>query len=510
METYSTKFRHIVPTFLVVAFGTTLVTLAFRWVFTINSEILPIKEDVFHIWLPLILPWIPISIWLRPKLRILKFKKEGSDAPMLFQFIAWGTMVAMMIVSNAYLKTASGSLEAIDTINQLTEESETRYVSIQKVELNRQFGSVHTEFRASGKNNQYLNFDSYFVYPFDGGNENNIQYWYGVKFHEQISNRIEPEEKEKKYQTFFEQAVKDFESYDFNEASYLEILPHSDDRQGFLKAIERVSEYANTKPVIIEPKEGSYETRNGKKFEWIFGSFGIGFSLFLFTLIFPQYVKKEHQRQLKGIKPKSDDLVDMLKYLIPKGEHFATSIILDINIVVFLIMIFSGIHIISPNGLELLEWGANRRNETTSGEWWRLISSMFVHGGIMHLFLNIYGLVMAAIFVEPIFGREKYFLLYFISGICGSLCSIYWYENTTSVGASGAIFGLYGAILGLLLTKEFDGGKKFMLLLIGPYVAINLLFGLTGGIDNAAHIGGLISGAVSGLILYQFINKDAS
>lgn len=429
---------------------------------------------------------------------------------MFFQFIAWITMAAMMIVSNAYLKTASGNLETLDAIDQLNQKDIPRYVSIQEVELDRQYGSAHTEFRASGKRNQYLNFDSYFVYPFSKKSKNNIQYWYGVKFHEQISNKIEPEEKEEKYQVFLKQAVKDFESYDFNKASYLEILPHSDDRQGFLKAIELVSEYTNTKPMILEPKEGSYEARNGRKFEWIFGSFGIGFSLFLFTLIFPQYVKEEHERQLKGIKPKSDDLVDMLKYLIPKKEHFATSIILDINIIVFLVMIFSGIHIVSPNGLEMLEWGANRRSETTSGEWWRLISSMFLHGGVMHLLLNIYGLVMAAIFVEPIFGRAKYFLLYFTSGICGSLSSIYWYENTTSVGASGAIFGLYGAILGLLLTKEFDGGKKIMLLLIGPYVAINLLFGLTGGIDNAAHIGGLISGAFVGLILYQFVDENAS
>ena len=272
MDNYSVKFRHTVPTFLFVAFGTTIVTLTFRWVFTINSEILPIKEDVFHIWLPLILPWIPISVWLRPKLRILKFKKEGSDAPMLFQFIAWGTMVAMMIVSNAYLKTASGSLEVINSIGQLL-ENDTRYVSIEEVELDRQYGSAHTEFRASGKHNQYLNFDSYFVYPFSGGSKDNVQRWYGVKFHKQISNKIEPEEKEEKYQAFFEQAVEDFESYDFNEADYLEILPHSDDRQGFLKAIERISEFTNTKPVILEPKEGSYETRNGKKFEWIFGSF---------------------------------------------------------------------------------------------------------------------------------------------------------------------------------------------------------------------------------------------
>ncbi len=135
---------------------------------------------------------------------------------------------------------------------------------------------------------------------------------------------------------------------------------------------------------------------------------------------------------------------------------------------------------------------------------------MFLHGGIMHLFLNIYGLVIAALFVEPIFGRTKYFMLYFISGICGSLASIYWYENTISVGASGAIFGLYGAILGLLLTNAFEGGKKGILLFIGPYVGINLLFGLTGGIDNAAHIGGLISGAIFGIILYLSKNKNAS
>lgn len=506
MENYSTKFRHIVPSFLVVVFGTTIVTLAFRWVFTINSEILPIKEDVFHIWLPIILPWVPISIWLRPKLRILKFKKEGSDAPLLFQVITWVTMMAMMIVSNAYLKTASGSLKVINTIDQLIEH-DARYVSIQEVELDRLYGSAHTEFRASGKHNQYLNFDSYFVYPFREPGQDSVQYWYGVKFQEQISNRIEPEEKEEKYKAFFEQAVKDFESYDFNEANYLEILPHSDDRQGFLKAVERISEFAHTKPVILEPQEGSYETRNGKKFEWIFGSFGIGFSLFLFVLIFPQFVEKEHERQLKGIKPKSDDLVDMLKYLIPKGEHFVTSIILDINIVVFLVMVFSGIHLISPNGLELLEWGANRRSETSGGDWWRLVSSMFLHGGIMHLFLNVYGLVLAAIFVEPIFGRTRYFVLYFISGICGSLASIYWYENTISVGASGAIFGLYGSILGLLLTNEFEGEKRVILLLVGPYVGINLLFGLTGGIDNAAHMGGLIAGAVSGLILYH-IGKE--
>jgi rhomboid protease GluP len=305
--------------------------------------------------------------------------------------------------------------------------------------------------------------------------------------------------------------VKDFESYEFSKPDYFEILPHSDDREGFLNAIKRQGEVAALELVVIEPKEGLYSERNGKKLEWVFGSFGIGFSIFLFTLIFPKYQPSEHKRQLKGIKPRKDDIIEMLKYLIPKGEHYATSVLLDLNILMFVIMVISGVSILSPNGLELLQWGANRRSEIENGEWWRLISYMFLHGGIMHMFLNIYGLVIAAIFVETIFGRIKYFILYFASGLCGGLASIYWYENTISVGASGAIFGLYGSILGLLLTNAFPKeGKKGILMLIGPYVVINLLFGLAGGIDNAAHIGGLLSGAILGIILYMTDSKKAA
>lgn len=503
MEHYSTKLKHIAPTFIIVAFGTTIAILLFRWVFTINSQILPIKEDIFNIWLPLILPWIPITIWLRPKLRILKFKNDNGS--MLFQMIAWGAMAGMMIASNGYLKTATGKLAEVQTIDELKDNA--RYLTIEEIELNRDLGSAHTEFRTSGKYNQHLNFDSYFIYPFKTSNQEN-KYWYGVKFHKQIGNKLTPEKKESLYQQFFEQSIKDFESYKFSEPTYFEVLPHSDDREGFLKAIERLSIEKPNELIVIEPREGNFADRNGKKIEWTFGSFGIGFCVFLLALIFPKYHQAEHKRQLKGIKPKSDELIDMLKFLIPEGDHYATSILLDINILIFLLMIFSGVHIISPNGMELLEWGANRRSETTSGDWWRLVSSMFLHGGFIHLFLNIYGLLIAALFVEPIFGRIKYFILYFTSGICGSLASIYWYENTISVGASGAIFGLYGAILGLLLTNAFPkDGKKGILIFICPYVVINLLYGLTGGIDNAAHIGGLISGAVLGIILYLIDNK---
>jgi rhomboid protease GluP len=505
MKNYAVKFRHIVPAFLVIAWGTTLITLLFRWLFTIRYELLPIKEDLFNIWIPLLLPWIPMTIWLRPKLRIVKFKK--GDASMLLQIIAWMTMVVMMIASNSYIKTASGELTQLKTIDSLT-ATRSRYISIENIQLNKKSGSAHTEFSTSGKYNEHLDIDSYFVYPFQAStSDNEFRFWYGVKFEKQIGNRISPEEKEEKYQAFFKKAASDFESYPFSQPDYFEVLPLSDDREGFIKAIGELHLNSTVPPVIIEPREGLYSERNGNTLAWTFGSFGIGLAVFLFALTFPQYDESEHEKQRKHVKPESDDIIDMLKFLIPGETHYATSILIDLTILIFIIMVAAGVHIVSPNGAELLAWGANRRAETTGGEWWRLISSMFIHGGIMHLLLNIYGLVIAALFVEVIFGRVKYFILYFVSGICGSLASIYWYENTVSVGASGAIFGLYGALLGLLLTDAFPKeGRRTILLLIGPYVAINLLFGLTGGIDNAAHIGGLLSGAVAGIWLY--LTKD--
>jgi rhomboid protease GluP len=237
---------------------------------------------------------------------------------------------------------------------------------------------------------------------------------------------------------------------------------------------------------------------------WFFGWFAIGSGLLLLTIGFAKYDSAEHTRQLQGKKPKPDDLIDVINYLVPNGEHFATSIIIDINILVFIIMVFSGVNLFSPNGHELLHWGANRRMEVTGGEWWRLFTSMFLHGGIMHLFLNIVGLAIAGLFVEVIFGRRKFFIIYVVAGLAGSLASIWWYTNTISVGASGAIFGLFGAVIALLLTNSIPAkGRTGLLVIIGGYVVINLLWGLTGGSDNAAHIGGLLVGAVAGILLYR-------
>jgi rhomboid protease GluP len=512
MKIYVTKVRYILPTFLTVVFATGIGLAVLRWLFFIQFQLFEVKQEVWEIWLPLIIPWIPISIWLRKRFRILTFKKEADSRRFIYQLISWGTMTAMLMASQSYLTTATGKLIVLKHIHEIDSVEKVRYYKLSKFSIARHYGGSYTDFRTSGKYNENLNFNVYFVAPILSDSNEQLttvpQYWYGVKFSKQISNKIRNEEKESKYHAFFHECISKMNNYRFHSLDHFKRAPASDDRNFFFKAIEsRIKQTANNNLIILEPVSESYESRNGNKLPWVFGWLGIGLCFLLLVISMAQYDGEEHKRQLQGKKPKHDDILDMLNYLIPKGEHFATSILIDLNILVFLIMVFSGVNIISPNGHELLQWGANRRLETTGGEWWRLFTSIFLHGGIMHLFLNIYGLSFAGIFVEPLFGRRKFIFLYVLSGLAGSLASIWWYQNTISMGASGAIFGLFGAILGLLFTNTVPAeGRKTFLLIISSYVGINLLWGLTGGIDNAAHIGGLLSGAIIGILFYKFGN----
>jgi rhomboid protease GluP len=515
MKTYLKKLKHILPVFLGIVFISVAGLTLLRWILCIQFSVLNIREEIWNMWIPLIFPWIPITLWLRQRLRVLVFKNDREKGSLFFQFIAWLTLTAMLLISQEYLTTATGRLRAITNIDQINKYKKARYYSIQKFAVLPSFRGGFTDVRTSGKYNEHLDFTTYFVVPIINDSLETTKAipknWYGIKFGRQISNRISDDKKEQAYEAFRKECLEKLKQYRYHDLDHFERTPASDDRVGFLKAIEaRIKQpAAGDGFIILTPVRGAYEKRNGHKLAWIFGAFAIGLSVFLFALIWPGYSEKERKRFLSGKKPKHDDLVDMFRYLIPAGGHFATSIILDINILVYLLMVFSGINPVSANGYELLQWGANRRAEVLGGEWWRLFTSMFVHGGFMHLFLNIYGLVLGGMFVEPAFGRKGYFIIYVLSGLSGSLVSIWWYHNTISAGASGAIFGLYGAILGLLMTNAFPKEqKRGIFIMIGIYVAINLLWGLAGGIDNAAHIGGLISGALCGILIYKFKMKN--
>jgi len=141
------------------------------------------------------------------------------------------------------------------------------------------------------------------------------------------------------------------------------------------------------------------------------------------------------------------------------------------------------------------------------GEVWRLLTSMFMHGDGIHLAMNMFALYLLGQSVEPIFPKLHYILLYFISGLFGGLVSIYFHPTTLGLGASGAIFGLFGVLIGFAILHREHIGLEFKQFAkqIGVILGINLLFGLVvPNVDLSAHIGGLIIGFIGGLV----VSKD--
>lgn len=171
-------------------------------------------------------------------------------------------------------------------------------------------------------------------------------------------------------------------------------------------------------------------------------------------------------------------------------------------------MAITGVNIMLPDNESLLLWGANFRPVTLDGEWWRLISSCFLHIGIFHLLMNMYALLYIGLLLEPYLGKSRFLSAYLITGIAGSVASLYWNELTISAGASGAIFGMYGVFLAMLTTNLIEkSARKALITSIAVFVGYNLLNGLKGGIDNAAHIGGLVSGLIVGYSFYPSLVK---
>jgi len=193
---------------------------------------------------------------------------------------------------------------------------------------------------------------------------------------------------------------------------------------------------------------------------------------------------------------------------VEKYGHFfrsVTGLLIAANILLFLVTVAVSRSIINVNIDVLLRWGANYGPDTLGGQAWRLLASMFLHAGLVHIALNMWALLNLGILAEILFGRISYFLMYMACGLAGSIVSVWWSPGAVSIGASGAIFGVAGALLPALAFQKnarLRAALKGNLFIIGLFVFYTVIYGAHDAhIDNAAHLGGLLCGVVLGVLL---------
>jgi membrane associated rhomboid family serine protease len=182
----------------------------------------------------------------------------------------------------------------------------------------------------------------------------------------------------------------------------------------------------------------------------------------------------------------------------------ATPALVALNATIFVFMLFGAGALSDP--ATLVGWGGNVGPRTTNGEWWRLVTSMFVHAGMLHLLVNVAGLVQIGLILERLVGRLAFAAVYVAAGVFASLVSLSAYPLSVSVGASGAIFGLYG----LLLATSLWGGLRRSNVTIPliavkrlvPAAAVFILYNVTDdGLGSAAELTALVAGFACGLFL---------
>lgn len=205
---------------------------------------------------------------------------------------------------------------------------------------------------------------------------------------------------------------------------------------------------------------------------------------------------------------------ERLRMLTP--TPWALYAVMAVNVLVWVLNLFDGMSPMQPTSADLFAWGANSATAVVrDGEYWRLLTATALHGGVLHLGLNMFALWDAGRRVCRWFGNGQFLLIYLGSGLAGSALSLHFSsQQAVSVGASGAVFGVLGALLVGVHQHRANVPKAMATQLLtsqGVFVALMLVQGFARpGIDNAAHVGGLVVGALMAWLLIELIDEQAT
>ena len=173
------------------------------------------------------------------------------------------------------------------------------------------------------------------------------------------------------------------------------------------------------------------------------------------------------------------------------------SILIAINLVIYIIGLIPGV------GDDIFYFGVSVNGLILEGEWWRIITSMFLHGGFMHVLLNMFSLFLFGPELEKIAGKTRFLAIYLLSGIGGGLATLLTqHAMYATVGASGAIFGIFGAYAAILYRYRHSMPQLRQVILPIIIISVILTF-LQPDVNEAGHIGGLATGFIIGMFFFK-------
>ncbi|HEV8052362.1 MAG TPA: rhomboid family intramembrane serine protease [Parachlamydiaceae bacterium] len=481
------------------------------WLVFLKLELFSVKEEVLQLALPFILLGVAAFIWLKPRIKLLEFnsKHERTNWQKEYFYLIAAVMAILIpnMMTQKYLTKASGKLMTLADISGIENQEKSRYYSVEQYYVSKNDAGTHTSMEWNDKDLAVTLFVALPIYnSFTESFSQNASAWLGIKYSIELPSYLSEERKQKKYEDFIDKSQEDFSNRDDQSFFYLERIGSSNKLDGYEKALQSSSKFNSSNHIVLVPIDTPFEARNQGAFGNILLAYWIGAFIWLVMLLF----LKIDEERLKtfiyasnGIRSNRKEYLDIF---IPQKNYFTTPLLIDLNIIIFLFMLFSGADLTSMNTENLLHWGANYGPYIKEGEYWRLLTSIFLHGGIIHLAGNMWALFYIGTHLETFLGRYKFAFAYLTTGILASLASFYW-SGGVSVGASGAVLGLCGVgLVYFYMTNVLPKEEKSTFLsVLGIIAAASLMQGFVSpNTDNVAHLGGFFSGCFIGLFIEKF------
>lgn len=514
-QAVKTKLMKVYLPFISVSLAFTVLYTFLHWLLIIKLQLFQPTEMIVNIIAPFVVSALIVYFYFKKKIKILKLKKKTSE---FYSMMCWLFFVLPVIAGQFYLENQQGKLTKISEPSQINVKEQTLFYSIDHARALNERGGLWTTRTRADRYGTKIRISCYFVCPLIGVERSsrhrlrNVKTWIGVKFIREFSNGFSVNKKKQKEQIkkFIESCILRYADYKY-ETYYLRNLRMANDRDEFYSAIKRTHLQANQSDLLVlEEESGSYETRVGHGAAWSWGLLVFVNFIWLFFAFIPDLDIKELNKldEIQEEEPKSkrEEFLNFLKLFIPSKELKATPILVDLNLLLFLAMVLSGVSFLNPQGSDLLGWGANFKLLTMNGQWYRLIVSIFIHAGVIHLLYNMFALLLVGAFIESSVGSRTFATIYLLSGVIANIFSLEFHKSSVLVGASGAIFGMYGLMVALMLLKYLNKKiTKTLWISISVFIGANLVIGLANsGIDMYAHLGGLLSGFIIGITYFPF------
>ena len=480
---------------------------ALNWFVLSRTDFL--REDVANYWLPLLVAVALELAIILPRLRSLELGNKR--LPWIYNLAAVAMLAAPAMLAQAYVGAATATITHVADATEIGKAAPSRYYRADTICADALHARATFLVQPTGGHNQNLDITIYAVAPvcktaayfpksiLDTTTppvQDQPGLWIGLTFFKSLDNTLAPETKKKLYLAFVDQSQAELDKLDTTKYRYLERSARSMDRRSFDKALVKGGIKQPASQTVLVPHTEAFAPNSN---DWLMMTglaLGAGLAIWAFMLFVAPLAEEDPKRS------KADVLLAAM--LLPTRRSYGLPLLIDLNFAVFLAMVIAGLGFISFDSDDLIVWGGNYGPALKQGQVFRLVTSLFVHGGIMHLLNNMYGLMIAGIFLNTALPNWRMILCYLVTGIGGSIAGAVLHPGIVSVGASGAILGLWGVLVALALFGDarLIEQKKVILINGATFAALTMVIGgFTPGIDNQAHIGGFLTGlAVGGAI----------